>query len=61
MTSLYVLYINSLSRGAWLAQSEENESLDLGVVSSSLTVDVEITEKKNKLKKKGLKLTLYQI
>ena len=29
--------------GTWLAQSEEQASLDLGVMSSSLTLGVEIT------------------
>ena len=29
--------------GAWLAQSGKRETLDLGIVSSSPTLDVEIT------------------
>ena len=34
----------------WLALSEEHVTLDLGVVSLSPTLGVEITEKKNKIK-----------
>ena len=30
------------SRGAWLAQSADHETLDLRVVSSSLMLDVEV-------------------
>ena len=41
------------SRGAWLAQLEEHVTLNLGVVSSSPTLGIEIT-KKIKLKKKVL-------
>ena len=41
------------NRGAWLAQSEERVTLNLGVVSLSPTLGVEITKKNNnKLKKK---------
>ena len=37
---------NQKSWGVWLAQSVEHVTLDLGVVSSSPTLDVEITYKK---------------
>ena len=33
-------------RGAWLAQSEEHVTLDLGVMGSSPTIGVEITKNK---------------
>ena len=40
----YYMAINkSTNRGAWLAQSEEHMTLDLGVVSSSPTLGIEIT------------------
>lgn len=35
-------------KGPWLAQLEENMTLDLGVVRSNPTLDVDITEKINK-------------
>ena len=41
-------YIYS-SRGTWLAQSEEHTTLNLRVVSSGPTLDIEITKKINKL------------
>lgn len=34
---------NDQARGAWLAQSVEHETLDLGVVSSSPTLGAEMT------------------
>ena len=33
----------SVHRGIWLAQSEERAALDLGVMSSSPTLGIEIT------------------
>ena len=37
--------------GIWQAHLEEHVTLDLGVVSLSLTLDIEITKKISKLKK----------
>ena len=34
-------------RGSWLAQSEEHATLDLGVVSSSPTLGIDVTKKMN--------------
>ena len=49
-TSLFseVLLVSSTkghSRGTWLAQSVDDETLDLGVVSSNPMLGIEITEK----------------
>lgn len=38
-------YFIDLSGGAWLAQSEERATLDLGIVSSSPLLGVELTKK----------------
>ena len=40
----------SLNKGAWLAQSIEHVTLDLRVVSSSSTLDVEATPKEKESK-----------
>ena len=39
--------------GPWLVQSEEHTALDLGVISLSPVLGVEITKKKNKIKVKN--------
>ena len=47
------------ARGAWLAQSVEHATLDLRVVSSSPTLDMEPTLKKKKKKFIVAKLYTY--
>lgn len=39
------MYFKNLPRGAWLAQVEEQITLDLGVMSLSLTLGVGIMKK----------------
>lgn len=43
-----------------MARSEEHATLDLKVVSSSPTLGVEVTKKKNKNKQKTLKQVVIQ-